>query len=94
MMYVILVYDISIVMGNGQKRLRKCFKLCKQFLNHIQNSVFEGEVTLSQMEELKIKLNQIIDEKYDSIIIFNSKNSKWLTKEMLGKQEEKTDNFI
>ena len=38
-MYVIVVYDI------GEKRVAKMLKLCRQYLNWIQNSVFEGEIT-------------------------------------------------
>lgn len=38
-MYVILVYDIDA------KRVGKMLKLCRRYLNWIQNSVFEGELT-------------------------------------------------
>ncbi len=43
-MYVILVYDISGDNG-GEKILTKVFKICKKYLTHIQNSVFEGEIS-------------------------------------------------
>ena len=46
-MYVILVYDI------GEKRVGKMLKLCRKYLNWIQNSVFEGEITEVKLEELK-----------------------------------------
>jgi CRISPR-associated protein Cas2 len=45
-MYVILVYDM------GQKRVGKMLKLCRRYLNWIQNSVFEGELTEVQLKEL------------------------------------------
>ena len=35
-MYVILVYDF------GERRVGKMLKLCRRYLNWIQNSVFEG----------------------------------------------------
>ena len=40
-MYLILLYDIRKE-GNYAKRQRKTFNTCKKYLNHIQNSVFEG----------------------------------------------------
>ena len=43
-MYVILVYDIDLEEKEGQKVLRNVFKICKKYLVHIQNSVFEGEL--------------------------------------------------
>ena len=55
-MYVILVYDIKSDQG-GAKVLSKTFKTCKKYLMHIQNSVFEGEVSEAQL--LKLKWNLI-----------------------------------
>ncbi|WP_330634612.1 CRISPR-associated endonuclease Cas2 [Anaerovorax sp. IOR16] len=56
-MYVILVYDIS---GDekGQKVLTKTHKLCKKYLTHVQNSVFEGELSEAQIMKLHNELNQ------------------------------------
>jgi CRISPR-associated protein Cas2 len=62
-MYVILVYDM------GEKRVVKMLKLCRQYLNWIQNSVFEGEITNVKLQELLFKAKKIIDIEEDSIII-------------------------
>ena len=43
-MYIVLVYDIS-QSAAGQKRWSRIFKICKKYLSHIQNSVFEGEIS-------------------------------------------------
>ena len=51
-MYVILVYDINSD-GNGQKVLNRVFKICKRYLTHIQNSVFEGELSEAQIIKLR-----------------------------------------
>ena len=51
-MYIILVYDISLE-GNGQKRWNRVFKICKQYLTHIQNSVFEGEISKADLFKLE-----------------------------------------
>lgn len=38
-MFVIVTYDVS------QKCVTKVMKICRKYLNHIQNSVFEGMIT-------------------------------------------------
>ena len=94
-MYVILVYDINLEEKEGQKVLRKVFKTCKKYLVHIQNSVFEGELLESQAMKLKTELNKYIREDKDSLILFKSRNQRWLEKEFWGKlEEDKTDNFL
>ena len=50
-MYVVLVYDISQE-KNGAKRWSKVFKISKKYLSHIQNSVFEGEISKPQLVQL------------------------------------------
>ena len=60
-MYVILEYDIKSDQG-GAKVLSKTFKTCKKYLVHIQNSVFEGEISEAQLLKLKMELNKVIRE--------------------------------
>lgn len=94
-MYVILVYDINLEEKEGQKVLRNVFKTCKKYLVHIQNSVFEGELLASQLIKLKSELKDYIREDKDSIIVFKSRNQKWLDKMFLGKvEEDATNNFL
>lgn len=94
-MYVILVYDINLEEKEGQRVLRNTFKICKKYLVHIQNSVFEGELLESQAIKLKNELDKYIRSDKDSIILFKSRNQKWLEKEFLGKiEDDKTDNFL
>ena len=92
-MYVILVYDIKSDKV-GQKVLAKTFKTCKKYLIHIQNSVFEGEISESQLLKLKVELNSVIREDRDSLIIFKCRNEKWIPKEFWGIQDDKTSNFL
>lgn len=87
-MYVILVYDI------GQKRVGKMLKLCRQYLNWIQNSVFEGESTEVKLKELLFRAESIMDKEVDSIIIFKSQNEKWLEKQVVGREKNELDTFI
>ena len=87
-MYVILVYDIN------EKRVGKMLKLCRKYLNWIQNSVFEGEITEVKEKELIIKAKRIMDEEVDSLIIFSSRNEKWLDKQVVGRERSTLDNII
>lgn len=87
-MYIILVYDI------GEKRVGKMLKLCRKYLSWIQNSVFEGEITEVKLKELKIKASLIMEKETDSLIIFKSRDEKWLNKEIVGKERSETGNFL
>lgn len=87
-MYVILVYDI------GQKRVGKMLKLCRKYLNWIQNSVFEGEISDVKLLELKQKALYIMDEETDSLIIFKTRQEKWLDKEVVGHERQNLDTFL
>lgn len=92
-MYAILVYDIKSDSG-GQKALTKTFKICKKYLTHIQNSVFEGEVSEAQLLKLKMELRSVIRDDRDSLIVFKCRNERWIPKEFWGVQEDKTSNFL
>ncbi len=78
-MYYILTYDCT-----SPKRLPKLLKTCRRYLNWIQNSVFEGELTKAQFISLKTKLAKILDKKNDSIIFFEIRNKQVVDREILG----------
>lgn len=87
-MYVILVYDF------GEQRVSKMLKLCRQYLHWIQNSVFEGEISEVKLKELLGKALQIMDVNEDSLIVFKSRDQRWLDKQVIGKERNTTDNFL
>jgi len=87
-MYVILVYDV------GEKRVGKMLKLCRKYLHWIQNSVFEGEITEVKLKELVHRAKQIMNIETDSMILFQSRDEKWLQKEIIGVERNTTDNFL
>lgn len=92
-MYVILVYDIKDD-DKGQRVLNRVYKICKRYLMHIQNSVFEGELSEAQIVKLKYEIKAEIRKDLDSVILFKSRNQRWLSKEMWGVTEDKTSNFL
>ncbi|GAD07603.1 CRISPR-associated endoribonuclease Cas2 [Porphyromonas crevioricanis] len=87
-MYIILVYDI------GEKRVGKMLKLCRKYLNWIQNSIFEGEISEVKLLELKGLAQKLMDKREDSLIIFASRQERWLEKEIIGKERCSTDVFL
>ncbi|MDR0753776.1 MAG: CRISPR-associated endonuclease Cas2 [Prevotellaceae bacterium] len=87
-MYVILAYDC------GEKRVAKLLKLCRKYLNWIQNSVFEGEISDVKLKELIFSAKKIMNTDEDSLIIFTGQSGKHLTKQIVGKERNNTDIFL
>ena len=87
-MYVILVYDF------GEKRVGKMLKLCRKYLNWIQNSVFEGEISEVRLKELIIHAEKFMRSEEDSIIIFSGQMKKMLNKQIIGKERSRIDQFL
>jgi len=69
-------------------------KLCRQYLNWIQNSVLEGEISEVKLKELKAKAGKIMVEEEDSLIIFKSRQQHWLDKDVIGLTRNDTDHFL
>ncbi len=66
------------------------FKTCKKYLHHIQDSVFEGEITNVQLVQLHQELKPYVDRDLDSVIVFKSRQERWLDKEFWGKEDDMT----
>lgn len=77
-MYLIVVYDISV------ERVNKVRNYLKQYLNWVQNSAFEGDVTKGEFQKIKIGLKRIIEEDEDSILFYKASSKKWVDKEAMG----------
>ena len=86
-MYVILVYDVD------QKRTSKMLKLCRRYLSWIQNSVFEGQISEVQLKQLVLEAKRVMEDE-DSLIVFKSREEKWLQKEIIGNEKASISNFL
>lgn len=74
-MNILITYDVDTVSKQGQKRLRQVARICKDYGQRVQNSVFECEVTEVQYIMIKEKIANIIDKSLDSIRFYHlSKN--------------------
>jgi len=84
-MNILITYDVETISEKGQKRLRQVARLCKDYGQRVQNSVFECNVTESQFAILKEALRTAMDEKLDSIRFYHLSKNKNHGIETLGK---------
>ena len=85
-MRILITYDVETISPDGQKRLRKVAKACKDFGQRVQNSVFECMLTELQYLSLKESLKRIIDIKHDSIRIYHLSKNPVHSTEIIGKE--------
>ena len=87
-MYLIVVYDIAV------ERINKVRKYLKQYLNWVQNSAFEGDLKDSEVEKIKTGLRKLIKEEEDSIILYETPDKQWVTKEIVGREKSEVTTVI
>ena len=87
-MYVLIVYDVEVA------RVTKVHKFLKQHLHWVQNSVFEGELTDSQIETVRAGLRRLLDSETDSALFYTARDRRWLNRESLGRERGQTGNML
>lgn len=93
-MRVILVYDISIEEPKDQNRLNKVRQVVRKYINHVQKSVFEGELSPSKLERLKNEVLRVVDKKRDSVIIYIFEDGVFYKRQILTDIPDPTGNII
>ncbi len=88
-MFIIFVYDIA-----SRKRLPKVLKKSRAYLNWVQNSVFEGELTNAQFEVFKEDLLKIIDKDYDSLIFYTFRRKVYTERQCYGIEKSNIGNIL
>ncbi|EIT84256.1 hypothetical protein A374_15758 [Fictibacillus macauensis ZFHKF-1] len=86
-MLILITYDVSTSSLGGQKRLRKVAKVCQNYGQRVQNSVFECLVDSTQFASLKIELGDLIDKEQDSLRFYRLGNNYKTKVEHLGIKE-------
>ncbi|HBN83800.1 MAG TPA: CRISPR-associated endonuclease Cas2 [Clostridiales bacterium] len=66
-MFILITYDINVTSNLGQRRLRKVAKICLNYGQRVQNSVFECKVTEAELLVIKKQLTDVIDIEKDSL---------------------------
>ncbi|MHB1421125.1 MAG: CRISPR-associated endonuclease Cas2 [Bacillota bacterium] len=87
-MFIILVYDVN------QKRVAKVLKKCRQYLNWVQNSVLEGEISDANIKKLKMELDRIIKKDEDSVIFYLLRTTKYSSREIMGLEKGGEGNIL
>jgi CRISPR-associated protein Cas2 len=59
----VVTYDIC-----EQKRLRRVFRICLGFGEHLQYSVFRCDLTPTELIELRSRLSSVIDHRQDQVL--------------------------
>lgn len=75
-MMVLVSYDVSTVSPDGDKRLRRVAKACRDWGQRVQFSVFEIEVDPAQWVQLRQRLCDLIDPAVDSLRFYQL-GAKW-----------------
>ena len=66
-MLVLVTYDVNTETKEGRRRLRKVAKMCVNFGQRVQNSVFECQMDATKCRQVKHILEDIIDKDVDSL---------------------------
>ncbi|MEG1825432.1 MAG: CRISPR-associated endonuclease Cas2 [Cloacibacillus sp.] len=74
-MLLLITYDVNTQTADGRKRLRRVAKICEDYGQRVQNSVFECLVDQAQRLELCHKLEKIIDTETDSLRYYQLGNN-------------------
>ena len=86
-MMVLITYDVDTIYETGAKRLRKVAKVCQDYGQRVQNSVFECRLTEAQFVIVKNKIENIINLELDSVRFYFLGNN-WPNRiEMIGKKD-------
>lgn len=64
---VLITYDVNTTTGQGVRRLAKVAKVCTNYGQRVQNSVFECLVDNTQLVMIKKQIQDIIDVEKDSV---------------------------
>lgn len=86
-MQVLITYDVETVSSDGKRRLRQVAKVCLDYGQRVQNSVFELNIYPADLVLIKSKLEKIIDPKKDSIRIYNLGKNWERRVETLGRDD-------
>jgi len=66
-MMVLVSYDVNITSDGGQRRLRHVAKICQDYGQRVQFSVFECIVDPAQWAIMREKLINVIEPERDSL---------------------------
>jgi CRISPR-associated protein Cas2 len=87
MPYLIVVYDV------GADRTSKFLKYLRQYLVHVQNSVFEGELTAGQATTIENTLEQMV-EPGESVVVYRTAGESYVERSVCGEDPMDDQQFL
>ena len=86
-MLVLVTYDVRTTTLDGRRRLQKVAKICQNYGQRVQNSVFECVVDGKQFTQLKSKLKEVVNADEDSLRFYRLGNRYKEKVEHVGTKE-------
>lgn len=86
-MLVLITYDVNTEDAAGRKRLRQVAKICVDYGQRVQHSVFECVLDAAQCKMVKHKLLNKIDPQKDSLRFYYLGNNYKSKVEHIGIKE-------
>ena len=87
MVYVVIVYDVQA------DRTRILLKFLRRYLTHVQNSVFEGQVTEGDLERIRNGIEERL-EPSESTIVYELSSEKLLDRTVFGEDPTEDQRFL
>jgi CRISPR-associated protein Cas2 len=87
-MYILVAYDVATSTPDGARRLRRVAKICLDYGQRVQNSVFECKLDPARYVQFKDRLLHEINLKNDSIRIYHLGNNWQKRVEHFGKNDD------
>ena len=81
-MLILITYDVNTETADGRRRLRKVAKVCQDYGQRVQNSVFECEMDAALLLKVKDRLLRLVDLQMDSLRFY-----------MLGNDRNRVEHF-
>ena len=73
-MLILITYDVKTETAQGRRRLNRIAKLCCDYGQRVQNSVFECDLDAAQLVKVKAKLLDIYEPTEDSLRFYSLGN--------------------
>lgn len=85
MVHLIVIYDVE------SSRTRHYRTFLRRHLTHLQQSVFEGDVTAGTADKIRETVERLVSESsHDAVVVFEASSESYLKREAYG--EDPTDN--
>lgn len=72
----------------------KVLKIARKYLNWVQNSVLEGEISDAGLAKLRQELKEVINQDEDSIMFYLMRTMRYTSREVMGIQKGRRDIII